>query len=153
MSRPNDWPRVGCHVMVAPTVWVSSLIITIELVPLTWFCFSWSLAGLCQWHFAEQITVKKKSWQSDWQRDVGGLNVTKHASVTSTVWATLLIIRTEYVTLTWFSFQSEFNVTATATFSSTAIIYKLPTKNQCAVQCLNQTKDHVASSVDALGAN
>ena len=57
------------HKTVAPTVWVSSLIMTIELVTLTWFCFSQNLSWLCQWHFAKLITVKKRSWQSDWPSD------------------------------------------------------------------------------------
>ena len=64
--------------------WVSPLIITVELVTLTLFCFSRNLSWLCQWHFAELITVKKRSWHSDWPSD-GPRNVTKYALVTPIV--------------------------------------------------------------------
>ena len=75
--------NVTKHVMVAPTVWVSPLIITVELVTLTWFCFSRNSSWLWQWHFAELITVKK-SWHSDWLGD-GRKNFIKHVLVTPTV--------------------------------------------------------------------
>ena len=76
--------NVTKHVMVAPTVWASPLIITIELVTLTWFCFSRNLSWLCQWHFAQLIAVKKKSWHSDWPSD-GCKNVMKNALITPVV--------------------------------------------------------------------
>ena len=76
MSRPS------MLVMVAPTIWVSPLIITGEIVTLTWFFFS---ARICHDYVsAELISVKKKSWHSDWPSD-GRKNVTKHALVTPLV--------------------------------------------------------------------
>ena len=76
--------NVTKHVLVATTVRVSPLIITVELVTLTLLCFSRNLSWLCQWHFAKLIIVKKKSWYSDWPR-VGRKNVTKHALVTPNI--------------------------------------------------------------------
>ena len=57
--------NVTKHLMVATTVWVSPLFITVELVTLIWFCLSRNLSWLCQWHFA-QLTTVKKSWLSNW---------------------------------------------------------------------------------------
>ena len=77
--------NVTKHVIDPPTVWVSPLIITVELVTLTWFCFSRNITWLCQWHFATLITERiKKSWHSDWPSN-SHKNVMKHALVTPTV--------------------------------------------------------------------
>ena len=75
--------HVTRYVMVTTIVRVSPLITTVELVTLTWFCFSRNLSWLCQWHFAELITVKKKSWHG-WP-SVGSKNVTNHALITPIV--------------------------------------------------------------------
>ena len=70
MSRLSDWPRVRCknvtkHVMVAPTVRVSPLIITVEFAwrwhdfVSVWICHD-SVSDILQ-NWAQQ----KKSWQSE----------------------------------------------------------------------------------------
>ena len=56
----KSWSYTMSPSTVAPTVSVSPLIITVELVTLTWFCFSWNFSWLCQWHFVALITVRKK---------------------------------------------------------------------------------------------
>ena len=116
--------NVTKHVMVAPTVWISSLIITVELVTLIWFSFSRNLSWLCQWHFAELITAKKKSWHIDWPSD-GRKNVMKHVLVTTIV----LSITSNYhnwVRVADMNFGSvRYFMTLTVTFCSTGANIKL----------------------------
>ena len=89
----TKWLTKSCvtkHVMDAPTVWVSPLIITVEPVTLTWFCF-----GIC--HdvaiiFCRIDHNKKKSSHSDWPSD-GHKHVMKHVLVTLTVWTSSLILQ------------------------------------------------------------
>ena len=99
--------NVTQHVMVATTVWVSSLIITVELVTLTLFCFNQNLSWLCQGHLADLITVKKSHDIVTGQAMVAKMSWSMHWSYQS-FWVSLLIITIEYVTLTLILFLSDF---------------------------------------------
>ena len=80
---------IAHNVMVATTVWVSPLIITVELVMLTLFCFSRNLSMTMSVTFCRTDHTKEKSWHSD---SDGRKNVTKHVLVTPIV----LIITSDY---------------------------------------------------------
>ena len=84
--------NVTKHVLVSKTVWVSPLIITVELSrTLTWFCFSRNLSWLCQWHFAELNIVKKSHDKATDQALVAKMTRSTHWSHQS-FWVIPLII-------------------------------------------------------------